>query len=153
MYNCSNSKSGGEDMQVDLYTLYLYSYSKEYLFEKNPDLKKLRSFSDSSNCLFIDDFLGGDVLAVTPMDFFSYLKKRDCFKIELFKDKDEELVIRCSCRFSEEYWTRAYYDKNNGGLVFNKKGERLWITTYRETSDKEILEIKSRLKAVKYEDK
>ena len=140
-------------MQVDLYTLYLYSYSKEYLFEKNPDLTKLMSFSDSSNCLFIDNFGEEDVLAATPRDFFSYLKKRDCFKIELFKDKEEELVIGCSCRFSQEYWTRVICSGSNGCLLFKKKGEMLWVTRYRETSDEEILEIKGRLKAVKYEEK
>lgn len=137
-------------MQIDLYTLYLYSYSKEYLCGSSKDMTKLNSFSKSSNCIFIDDFIIEEVLASTPMDFFKYLERRQCFNIKLGKNKNDGLILECSCRHSLEHWCRDTKREKDGQLIFVKKEEVLWATKYRELSEEDIFRIRLGLKKNKY---
>ena len=113
-------------MQLDLYTLYLYSYCKEYLFSNNIDIIKLRAFSDTSNCIFLDEFISEEKLADAPMEFFNYLKRRQCFDVKIGKNKKNGIIIECSCRYSLEYWCRDISKEKDGQLVFVKKDELLW---------------------------
>ena len=137
-------------MQVDLYTLYLYSYSKEYLNDRNRDMTKLVAFSESSNCIFIDDFIEQDEIASTPMEFFKYLERRQCFNIKINKNKTKGLILECSCRYSLEYWCRDVSKESDGQLVFTKSDELLWATKYRELSEDDIYNIRKELKKRNY---
>lgn len=138
-------------MKIDLFTLYLFSYAKEFLFDKSPEILKLTSFSDASRCVFIDEFLGKNYIALNPMEFFSYLKERDCFKINISKNKVKGLVLECSCRFSLEYWVRVEDDESDT-IIFKKAHELLWVSRYRKISNDEVNDIRRRLKISNYQD-
>lgn len=139
-------------MKIDLYTLYLYSYAKEFLFNKNPEVLKLNGFSNASKCIFVDEFLTEETIALNPMDFFSYLKTRDCFKINISKNKVKGLILECSCRFSLEYWVRDTEKEEDQTIVFKKAHELLWATRYMRLSQEETYDIRKRLKDCKYQD-
>lgn len=139
-------------MKIDLYTLYLFSYAKEYLYSKNPELIKLNSFSDASKCIFVDEYIEKEYIALNPMDFFRYLKKRDCFKVNISTNKVRGLVLECNCRFSLEYWIRDIPDEKDDTIIFKKAHELLWITRYRKLSNEQIEEMRRRLKINDYRD-
>lgn len=139
-------------MQIDLYTLYLFSYTKEYLFNKAPDLIKLESFSQASNCVFIDDFYRREVIARNPIDFFNYLKRRQCFNVSLSKNNEGQLVMKCNCRFSLEQWKLDYEHCGTNLLVFKKIGESLWAESYCDLSEEEVYQRRIELKEHKYEE-
>ena len=139
-------------MQLDLYTLYLYSYCKEYLFSNNIDIIKLGAFSDTSNCIFLDEFISEEKLADTPIEFFNYLKRRQCFDIKIGKNKKNGIIIECSCRYSLEYWCRDISKEKDGQLVFVKKDELLWATKYRQLTKEDIYNIRRDLKLKRYKE-
>lgn len=137
-------------MKIDLYTLYLYSYAKEFLFSKNPEMKKLWEFTYASKSIFIDEFIHFQIVADNPIDFFIYLKNRECFKINISKNEEYGAIIECSCRYSIEYWIRDEFPFEEDVITFKKLTEVLWATKYRDLSEKEIIEERRLLKLNNY---
>lgn len=140
---------------IDLYTIYLYNYAREYLFQTNKDLEKMKSFSNNASAVFIDKFDGLQIVAFTPLEFFAYLKSRDCFKITMTLRHKEQLVLECSCRFSKEIWYgKAILDDDEYVFdrYFEKIDEELWISHYKNVTENDILEMRRKLKRSRYKD-
>ncbi|MCR6513794.1 MAG: hypothetical protein ACRDCB_02225 [Clostridium sp.] len=142
-------------MKLDLYTLYVYNYGKEYLFQKTRDLEKITEFSKSSNCIFKDKFYYYKTVATNVLQFYKYLETRDCFKIGLLLKDKENLVLKCYCRFSLEYWENStIIDENTGETIttFLKDKEELWIKKFLSLTKKEEEEYILKLKMNDYKD-
>ncbi|MGL5149140.1 MAG: hypothetical protein ACRC7N_01025 [Clostridium sp.] len=140
---------------IDLYTVYLYNYAREYLFQTTKDIIKMKSFSNNASVIFIDKFDGLQIIGFSALEFFDYLKSRDCFKIEMSLRHGEQLLLECSCRFSKEYWHGKVIlddDEYVFDRYFEKIGEELWVSHYRELSEDEIIEERRKLKKRRYRD-
>ncbi|MBY0753833.1 hypothetical protein K5V21_00050 [Clostridium sardiniense] len=142
-------------MRLDLYTIYLYNYSKEYLFQKNVDFKKISEFSKSSKAVFRDDFIFEKIVATNVIEFYEYLKKRKCFKVGLLIHNKKELFIKFWCKFSLEYWHGEYITKSEidcSYMEYRKVKEELWADKYMELTKKEKDELRLRFKINNYID-
>ena len=84
------------------------------------------------------------------MEFFNYLKRRQCFDVNIGKSKKNGIIIECSCRYSLEYWCRDITKEKDGQLVFVKKDELLWATKYRQLTKEDIYNTRRDLKLKKY---
>lgn len=142
-------------MTLDLYTLYIYNYSKEYLFEKDLDLKKINDFSKISKVVFKDDFIFEKIVAKNIIEFYEYLKRRQCFKVGLIMYNDKYLVMKFWCKFSLEYWYGEHIDNvemNCSYMQYKKVHEKLWADKYMELTEKERNELRLRFKMNDYKD-
>lgn len=142
-------------MALDLYTFYLYNYSKEYLFQKNADLKKISEFSKSSRVVFRDDFIFEKIVGKNVIEFYEYLKKRKCFKVALSIHNKKYLVIKFWCKFSLEYWYGEYItntERDCSYMEYRKVYEELWANKYMELTEKDKEELRLKFKMNDYID-
>ncbi|MGL4572533.1 MAG: hypothetical protein ACRCVJ_15890 [Clostridium sp.] len=140
-------------MKLDLYTLYVYNYAKEFLFSKNVDLLKIKEFSNCSNAIFIDEFCFKKVIGNNILEFYSYLKRRKCFKANMLIQDDEILILKFWCNFSLEYWHCHPVLKKDGQLShmeFKKIKEDLWAKKYLDLTKEEEEEWRIRFKKNNY---
>ncbi len=137
-------------MELDLYTLYLYRYAKEYLFEKNVDIIKIKEFSNCSKVRFFDNFIFEKDIAHNVIEFYEYLKRRKCFKIKMLVHNKKHLILKFWCSFSLEYWYGYKEDHKSNIMNFEKVKEDIWAKKYLNISDEEEKELRLRFKMNNY---
>lgn len=137
-------------MKLDLYTLYLYRYAKEYLFEKNVDIIKIKEFSNCSKVRFFDNFIFEKNIADNVIDFYEYLKRRKCFKINMLVHNKKYLILKFWCSFSLEYWYGYKEDDKFDIMNFEKINEDIWAKKYLNISEEEEKALRLRFKMNNY---
>lgn len=138
-------------MKLDLYTLYIYKYSKEYLFEKNIDIIKIRQFSNCFKVDFYDNFIFEKKIASDILEFYEYLRRRKCFKVGMLVRNKECLILKFWCNFSLEYWYGTKEEVNGKCIMkFEKVHEELWAKKYLNISEEEEKDLRLRFKQNNY---